>query len=121
MYRLVGTRCEACQVMYFPPRHYCVKCYSGDSIKSAELSPCGVLYSWSIVHVGPRGAPVPYAVGYVDFPENVRVLGRLVNWEEGPLVSGIKAIVEPCTWPDGPKASLSNGFQFRLDWKGLAV
>jgi hypothetical protein len=41
-----------------------------------EIGPEGVLYSFSTVHVS-SSQPVPYTIGYVDFPGDVRVLARV--------------------------------------------
>lgn len=54
-----------------------------------ELSQTGRLYSYSIVHSGPKGFRTPYAVGYVDLPEGVRVFAPLTETEglelDGPM------------------------------------
>lgn len=41
-----------------------------------EVGPEGVLYSFSTVHVS-SSQPVPYTIGYVDFPGDVRVLAKV--------------------------------------------
>lgn len=91
---LAATRCEVCGQTYYPPRNMCVNCLDNGKIRSTELSKRGILYSWSIVHVGPKGVPVPYAIGYVDFPEDVRVLGRIANWQGVNIHSGADIEVE---------------------------
>ncbi|WP_083943050.1 OB-fold domain-containing protein [Sphingomonas soli] len=42
----------------------------------AEVGPEGVLYSFSTVHVS-SSQSVPYTIGYVDFPGDVRVLAKV--------------------------------------------
>ncbi len=42
-----------------------------------ELSPVGTLYTFSEVHIAPKGFATPYAVGYVDLPEGVRLFGQI--------------------------------------------
>ena len=41
------------------------------------LSPVGTLYTFSEIHVAPEGFSTPYAVGYVDLPEGVRLFGQI--------------------------------------------
>lgn len=41
-----------------------------------EVGPEGVLYSFSTVHVS-SSQPVPYTIGYVDFPGDIRVLAKV--------------------------------------------
>ena len=47
-----------------------------DGTQRAEVGPEGVLYSFSTVHVS-SSQPVPYTIGYVDFPGDVRVLAKV--------------------------------------------
>lgn len=37
----------------------------------------GVVYSYTVIHPGPKSGLQPYALGYVDFPGPVRIFGRL--------------------------------------------
>jgi hypothetical protein len=46
-------------------------------MEKIKLSNRGKLYSYSIVQVAPKRFLPPYAIGYVDFSEGVRVLGQL--------------------------------------------
>jgi uncharacterized OB-fold protein len=43
----------------------------------------GVLYSFSEVHIAPKDFKVPYLVGYVDFPNDVRVFAQLRGESQG--------------------------------------
>jgi uncharacterized OB-fold protein len=36
-----------------------------------------VLYSYTIIHPSPKAGLPPFALAYADFPEDVRVFGRL--------------------------------------------
>lgn len=74
--RLIGGRCRKCEVTSFPRATVCTNCLSED-IEEVELAHEGTLYSYSIVHQAPKGWTVPYALGYVDLPHNVRVLAHL--------------------------------------------
>jgi uncharacterized OB-fold protein len=42
----------------------------------------GVLYTYTVVHQAPAGFTSPFAVGYVDLPEGVRVFAHLENTPE---------------------------------------
>ena len=37
----------------------------------------GRVYSFTVIHPGPKSGEPPYALGYVDFPGPVRIFGRL--------------------------------------------
>ena len=76
--RLFGTGCKDCGAKCFPPVHVCPECMS-ENVEDVELSTRGTLYSWSVVHVAPKGWKVPYVAGYVDLPEKVRVFAHVVG------------------------------------------
>ena len=76
--RLVGSACRACGARAFPPVPVCPECLSED-LAALALSRRGTLYSFSTVHVAPRGWRVPYVAGYVDLPEGVRVFAHIVD------------------------------------------
>lgn len=75
--RLMAGRCSNCGKIAFPRRAVCDRCAAVGDPDPTPLAPVGVLYSFSEIHVAPAGFPVPYAIGYVDFPEDVRVLGQI--------------------------------------------
>jgi uncharacterized OB-fold protein len=74
--RLRGARCGQCGRHAYPVPPLCPACRSGD-LHEVALSAEGTLYSFTVIHVGPAGAEVPYTLGYVDLPEDVRVLARI--------------------------------------------
>ena len=74
--RLIVGRCPSCQVSFFPPPDVCAVCM-GTELSRVFLSRKGRLYSFTSVEVPPAGTPHPYLLGYVDFPEGVRILGRI--------------------------------------------
>ena len=69
---LFGSRCKVCAQMSFPPRKVCSKCFS-EEMESIPLSSRGKLYTYTIIGYPPPGLAAPYAIGYVDLPEGVRV------------------------------------------------
>lgn len=75
-HELRGARCERCGTHAYPVPPLCAACRS-DRLEPVVLSSEGTLYSFSVIHVGAPGAKVPYTLGYVDLPEDVRVLARI--------------------------------------------
>jgi uncharacterized protein len=76
--RLHGSRCGRCSAVAFPAhKAACAACGAESGQDSVLLSPVGTLYSFSEIHVAPRGFATPYAVGYVDLPEGVRLFGQI--------------------------------------------
>lgn len=97
---LIGSRCRVCGEVFFPKRTYgiCTHCQSID-IEEVELSRLGKIYSYTVVMQKPpeyyRG-PVPYAEGFVELPEGVRVetLFTGCNFDDLKLGMEVEMIIE---------------------------
>ena len=74
---LIGSRCPTCGKQAFPRRTFCDACETSAELEPARLSDTGTLYSFAEVHVAPKVFATPFVIGYVDLPENVRVLGQV--------------------------------------------
>jgi uncharacterized OB-fold protein len=88
--RLHASRCGHCGNLTFPPRRECAVC--GGVEETVLLSGAGTLYSFSEIHVAPKGFATPYMVGYVDLPEGVRLFGQ-VEGRAAELAVGQKVAV----------------------------
>ena len=82
---LVGSSCMECNKRVFPPTNVCPDCMS-ENLTAIPLSKQGTLYSWSIVHVAPKGWHLPFIAAYVDLPEEVRIFTHLVGVDPEDLV-----------------------------------
>jgi len=94
--RLLGSRCHGCQTAYFPRSKACHNpdC-TGTDMRDAEFGPKGTLWSVALQNYPPPPPAIvpepysPYAVGLVDMPEGLRVLGRLETDDpQGVAVGG---------------------------------
>lgn len=85
---LLGSRCKKCGQVSFPPRDVCSKCFN-DEFDRIPLSREGKLYTYSIIRYPPPGLTAPYAIGYIDLPEGVRVFSILTDWDDGGLRVGM--------------------------------
>lgn len=78
---LCGSRSSSSGSLAFPVREVCLETGARD-MEPHMFGPDGVLYSYSEIHVSPSRA-VPYTLGYVDFPNGVRVLARVEASDAG--------------------------------------
>jgi len=80
--RLLGSRCPACDEVFFPRRLVCARCLH-EGCEDVELSTRGRLWTWTYCHVplfGKKDTSVPgYGVGQVDLPEGPRVQSILLG------------------------------------------
>ncbi len=88
--RLLGSHAPASELHFWPRRKRCP--VTRTAVEDVELSPVGMLYAWTFLHV-PRMGRVSfgdgggYAVGQVDLPEGVRIQAPLMgspgDWSVG--------------------------------------
>lgn len=94
--RLIGSKCSTCGKIDFPKRNICVHCF-GDNVENALLSRKGKIYGFTIVRrekLAPHGHEVPYAFGFVDLPEKVRVLTKIDAEDLEALRTGMDCELE---------------------------
>ena len=84
---LIGSQCGNCQEVMFPQRKICLNCFGRD-LKQVALSFRGRLFTFTINHQGPKEFSTPYASGYIDLPEGVRIYSLLADWETKGLKIG---------------------------------
>jgi uncharacterized protein len=84
--RLIGSKCTSCGTYFFPKSSYCNNAYcSKGEIKEVTFGTRGKVYSYTIQYYAPpapykwEGEFKPYAIGYIDLPEGIRVLGQLTG------------------------------------------
>jgi uncharacterized OB-fold protein len=75
--RLAGLQCRACGRTSFPVRPHCPYCLEETEVEPTALSPRGRLFAFTIAEVGVPAIEAPYAFGFVDLPEGVRVFALL--------------------------------------------
>jgi uncharacterized OB-fold protein len=96
--RLIGSRCKACGIITFPSQSSCPRC-AGPDMAEQLLSRRGRLWAWTTQdfpppappYAGPQGkAFVPFGVGYVELPGEVKVETRLTETDPERLEHGME-------------------------------
>jgi hypothetical protein len=108
--RLLGSLCTTCDTPYFPRSEVCHNpdCRATD-MEEATFGPRGTLWSVAIQNYPPPPPSIyeepfdPYAVGIVDLPNGLRVVGRLVA--DDPMAVEVGAEMELVIAPLGPGPS----------------
>ena len=114
---LLGSRCGSCGKVFFPQQDICTECFQEGSLKEQPLSTRGKLYTFTVVEresLAPKGFQVPYAYGYVDLPEGVRVLSKIVGWTPETLKIGaeVELVLEEIR--EDASGEKVIGYRFRL-------
>ena len=95
--QLIGSRCAACGIVTFPAQDSCPRCASTDMAEHL-LARRGQLWAWttqafpppSPPYSGPTGKDfVPFGVGYVELPGEVKVETRLTESDPDALQLGM--------------------------------
>jgi len=86
---LIGSKCKYCGEYFFPKRVICPTCLKDESPDEINLSSKGKLYTYSIARAAPLGFTAPYAIGYVDLPEGLRIFAPLTESDKEKLKLGM--------------------------------
>lgn len=85
---LLANRCKSCGQVFFPKVQSCLNCFHKE-LEEISLSRRGNLFSYTIVHMPTIHFKPPFAIGYVDLPEGVRVFAPLDIVEDKPFKVGM--------------------------------
>lgn len=111
--RLLGSACEACSSVYFPPTSgFCRNpACSGEAFTTVELSPRGTVWSYTDAQYQPPSPYIPqtdpyepFALAAVELPEGIVVLGQVARgYGVADLKVGatVELVVEPLYDLDG--------------------
>lgn len=99
--RLRGSRCDHCSTVAFPTSVSCQRC-GGSETTEIELSTTGTVWTATIQRFPPKSPPyvpptegfTPFAVGYVEMPERVKVEALLDGDSPAELIGSEVILVE---------------------------
>ena len=104
--QLIASHCQNCGELTFPSQDSCPACTARNS-EEVLLSRRGTLWTWTVQHfpspappyIGPSDPDefTPFAVGYVELPEGIRVEGHLTESDADRLEIGMEMdlVIEP--------------------------
>lgn len=99
--QLRGSRCGDCSTVAFPASVSCQRCGSSDTTE-IDLSGTGTVWTATIQRFAPKSPPYvppadgfrPFAVGYVELPEGVKVEALLDGDSPAELIGSEVVLVE---------------------------
>lgn len=108
---LMGFRCKLCGHILPPLTTVCYNCY-GDELENLVLSRQGKLYSYTIVYQPHKHFEMPYAVGYIDLSDGLRIFSPLKGREGKPFQIGMdmELVVEKL-WDENGNEVIGPKFQ----------
>jgi len=92
--KLLGHKCRDCGEIFFPKRDngICTHCQSRNLVET-KLSSKGKIYNYTIVEQKPPAyykGEVPYALGFVELPEGVRLRSLFTGCNLNDLKVGME-------------------------------
>ena len=108
---LVGFRCKSCNHILPPLAMTCYYCY-GEDLERLALSRQGKLYSYTVVYQPHKRFEVPYAIGYIELPEGLRIFSHLKEKAGKPFQVGMdmELVVEKL-WDENENEIIGPKFQ----------
>ena len=115
---LKGCRCKQCGKIIYPVRKVCLNCLGRD-LERLDLSRNGKLYSFTIVHMPSEHFQPPYAIGWIELPEGIRIFSQIRGWQEHPLKTGMdmELAIEKF-WDEGETEVIGYTFRPSIDKGG---
>ena len=96
--QLIGSRCELCGMVTFPTQPSCPRCASME-MREQLLERQGRLWAWTTQEFPPPSPPydgptgdafVPFEIGYVELPGQLKVEARLTDADPELLTEGME-------------------------------
>ncbi|KZX14608.1 hypothetical protein MBCUT_19980 [Methanobrevibacter cuticularis] len=116
-YNLIGSKCEECGGVYFPPRVICPKCRRKGKIENIQFKGKGKIHSFSIVETPTDDFKTiaPYAVAIVELEEGAKLTTQLVDCDVNKIEIGdpVEMVFRKIR-ADGEDGVISYGFKFKL-------
>lgn len=112
--RLRGSRCDHCSTVAFPASVSCQRCGSAATTEM-DLSDTGTVWTATIQRFPPKSPPyippaegfTPFAVGYVELPEGVKVEALLDGSSPAELIGSEVRLVESHPVPRFASAAMT--------------
>jgi uncharacterized OB-fold protein len=73
---LIGSKCATCGQAYFPACSRCFECDS-ETMEPLKFGHEGTLYSYAVSHMASNNFDPPYAAGWIDVAEGLRVFAPI--------------------------------------------
>jgi hypothetical protein len=115
-YNLVGSRCERCGTVYFPPRIVCKNCGRESKLKEHKLSGDGTVYSFTKIHMPPDAFrdEAPYVIAVVKTVEGPLVEGHVVeNGKEVAIGARVRTVLRRM-FAEGEDGLIHYHYKFEL-------
>ncbi|WP_024793919.1 Zn-ribbon domain-containing OB-fold protein [Tomitella biformata] len=96
---LQGSECSTCGAVGFPASEHCARCAT-PTAQPRELSREGTVWTYTVQQFAPKSPPYvpppegfsPFAVGFVELPEGIRI-SAILDCEDFTDLTGAHAVL----------------------------
>lgn len=86
---LIGGACAACGFTTLGVREICPECWAKGTMSETPIGRHGTLYTYTVIHQLPHGYEEPFAVGYVDLADGIRVFAHIENTARSLVIGAV--------------------------------
>ncbi|MDO9539093.1 MAG: Zn-ribbon domain-containing OB-fold protein [Methanocalculus sp.] len=113
-YNLIGTKCETCQTVFFPPRTLCPDCRRDGKIVDHHCGGKGTVVTFTVVRTASDQFSnlTPYVLAIIELDEGCRLTSQVIC-EPSEIFIGmkVKSVFRVIT-EDGPSGIIHYGTKF---------
>lgn len=109
---LIGKQCRKCGNIVFPTGKFCTDCLC-EEMDEALFGQTGKLFSFTTTYGPVAKMKPPFAVGYIETPEGVRVFAPLRIEEGKPFEVGMDMVLEVAELWEEDGVSFT-GYQYKI-------
>lgn len=110
---LVGNQCSNCGQIYFPACSICFEC-ENKHMQTIKFGSTGKLYSYAVSYMPSTHFEPPYAAGWIELPEGVRVFAPLKSGEGRSLDIGSDMVLTIGElWRNGTERVMGYAYETR--------
>lgn len=116
-YRLIGSKCDTCNSLFYPPKNLCPKCRRKGEIRDFQFSGKGKILTFTIIRVPPEGFEryAPYAAAIIRLDDGINISGQVVgDINKVKTGSRIRTVFRKM-YEDGDNGIIHYGLKWELD------
>ncbi|MCX6819470.1 MAG: Zn-ribbon domain-containing OB-fold protein [Candidatus Aenigmarchaeota archaeon] len=116
-YGLIGTTCNYCHAIYFPPRFFCPDCRKKDGIKERKLTGSGEILSFTTINAAPKGFEnqAPYTIAVIKLDDGPVITAQIVESAEKISIGKHVSAVFRKIHEDGHAGLITYGLKFKIN------
>jgi len=117
-YMMIGSKCQTCGSVFFPPRVICTGCRSRGRVVDHQFTGKGVIESFTVIRAAPEGFEhmAPYVIAIIKLDEGTNISGQVVDGpDEVAVGKRVRPVFRRIT-QDGDAGLIHYGIKWEIDY-----